>query len=1494
MFKSLKIAIATIAVLLLSGLTPVPANATAACTITITTSNTTVDGTANGDVICINADNVTVNALGGNDTIVDNGTGNIIYLGDGNDIYDGTLGDDSTVDGGSGSDTITGTPGQDEISGGDGDDTLIGGESDDTISGGAGADNLEGDAGDDDLNGEVGDDDIDGGDGADTVDGGVGDDTLVGGASNDVMYGGDGTDNLSGDAGDDQISGDAGNDSLNGGDGSDTVNGGVGDDTLIGGSSSDVLTGGDGLDNLSGSAGDDLIYGEAGSDLLAGGDGDDVVVGGAGIDQLNGGSGLNDCDYESGEALTSTCIYDDAAPLVQSFSVSAANWDVTERSVAATLTLRISDQIGLKRATVVCSSQRGDGTDYVPVDAEIVGTVVRNHAISGQISSSNIAGYPIDQNITLGLVIRQGLSPGAYGCVLEVTDLLNQTRTVRYPATFTLQRTSGTFDDEAPSVTVVVTPQTLDSGIADNTVEFLITATDPNGPVTGNVACSVYDGGWYGLANLAWWDTNRIHDYGGGPGATAESRSATSVTFRVSVTVPKGRHPGTYSCGGYQRDSIGNRKMATSLATVVVTNSSGDVDRDGPTVSEASISPAQIDVGAESGSVLIDFAVLDNTAWDWGYFACSTTSGGVTRQILNAIFNRNGMWDYDGRVVQPTISGDAKRTTYSLPLSVPLGAFPGVYVCVMSGADTLGNWRTSTVGRVVVDRTPPGLPRAPQNLLFASTPSRPSEGTFTWEAPNDVGTPALYDYEIQYSTNGTSWVTVVDGIDALTSKGIQGFSTSTNYYLRVRGNNGGNAIAGSDGASWSQVLRITTPAAVVPDSPTQLLVSSLTSTGFVLDWTTSAYNGGSPLTNFRVELSRDGGVTWTSARGGTSTSTRAIVSGAAPGTEYLLRVAAINAAGASSYLTGSVTTTAVTPGAPLNLASSSVTSTSLSLTWNLPASNGGAAITDYKVEFSSNGGTTWNTIVHDPSAVRSFNVTGLAKGKSYQFRVSAVNEIGTGTASAVHTVSTLTTLPDVPTSLASSLVTSSTARLTWVAPVDNGGSAITDYTVQTSRDDGANWVTVAHTASTTAAMNLTGLAPGTRYLVRVATKTVVGSSDWVQGELTTTAVAPGAPLGLASSSVNSTSLTLTWNLPTSNGGADISDYKIEFSSNGGRAWNELVHDASAVRSFNVTGLTRAVAYQFRVSAKNSIGYGVASSVHSITTLADVPGAPTALTKASITASGITLGWTAPTNNGGAAVSDYKVEVSRDNGSTWTTIPRAVSTSRTLSVTGLAPGTTYQVRVSAKNSAGFSVPLTGSFTTISTAPGVISNLAPSNVLGTSLTLTWDLPASNGGAAISNYKIQVSRNGKKFTNVSKTVSNSRTFNVTSGLAAGTKYWFRVAAINSIGTGTVSGAVEVVTVGNAPSAPTSLAVKAKKKWIVLSWAAATVSGGSAVRDYTVEYSSNSGASWTTVTKAKSTSRSMKVTGLRRATAYLFRVSAVNDVGSSTPSTNLAVTTR
>ena len=60
----------------------------------------------------------------------------------------------------------------------------------------------------------------------------------------------------------------------------------------------------------------------------------------------------------------------------------------------------------------------------------------------------------------------------------------------------------------------------------------------------------------------------------------------------------------------------------------------------------------------------------------------------------------------------------------------------------------------------------------------------------------------------------------------------------------------------------------------------------------------------------------------------------------------------------------------------------------VALVWTAPASNGGAAITDYKVEYSSNSGTTWTTFTRAASATPAATVTGLTNATAYIFRVA--------------------------------------------------------------------------------------------------------------------------------------------------------------------------------------------------------------------------------------------------------------------------------------------------------------------------------------------------------------------------------------------------------------------------------------------------------------------------------------------------------------------------
>ena len=91
------------------------------------------------------------------------------------------------------------------------------------------------------------------------------------------------------------------------------------------------------------------------------------------------------------------------------------------------------------------------------------------------------------------------------------------------------------------------------------------------------------------------------------------------------------------------------------------------------------------------------------------------------------------------------------------------------------------------------------------------------------------------------------------------------------------------------------------------------------------------------------------------------------------------------------------------PPAPTSLTSPSQSSGSVYLTWAAPENDGGSAITNYAVQYSSNSGSTWTTFSRSASTALNATVTALTNGTSYQFRVAAVNAIGTGSYSSITT-----------------------------------------------------------------------------------------------------------------------------------------------------------------------------------------------------------------------------------------------------------------------------------------------------------------------------------------------------------------------------------------------------------------------------------------------------------------------------------------------------------
>ena len=87
--------------------------------------------------------------------------------------------------------------------------------------------------------------------------------------------------------------------------------------------------------------------------------------------------------------------------------------------------------------------------------------------------------------------------------------------------------------------------------------------------------------------------------------------------------------------------------------------------------------------------------------------------------------------------------------------------------------------------------------------------------------------------------------------------------------------------------------------------------------------------------------------------------------------------------------------------------------------------------------------------------------------------------------------------------------------------------------------------------------------------------------------------------------------------------------------------------------------------------------------------------------------------------------------------------------------------------------------------------------------------------------------------------------------------------------------------------PPAPTGVAATPGNAQAALSWTAPTVLAQTPITDYTIQYSSDSGSSWTTFSDGASAATSATVTGLTNGTAYTFRVAGVNAVGTGSYST-------
>jgi len=295
----------------------------------------------------------------------------------------------------------------------------------------------------------------------------------------------------------------------------------------------------------------------------------------------------------------------------------------------------------------------------------------------------------------------------------------------------------------------------------------------------------------------------------------------------------------------------------------------------------------------------------------------------------------------------------------------------------------------------------------------------------------------------------------------------------------------------------------------------------------------------------------------------------------------------------------------------------------------------------------------------------------------------------------------------------------------------------------------------------------------------------------------------------------------------------------------------------------------------------------------------LPSRPTSVVATSgNTSLGVT--WVAPTSDGDSNIIEYIVKYSSNNGAagSWTRYkPSSPITATSCTVTGLANGTAYVIKVIARNALGISLPSANS---APATPAVTVPDSPTSVVATSgntsLGVTWVAPASNGGSAITEYIVKYSSNGgvagswTRFFPSPRLPITALACTVT-GLTNGTPYVIKVIAKNAVGISLPSANSAPATPASVPDSPTSVVATSGNAGLAVSWTAPANTGGSAITEYLVKYSSNNGASWTRYRPGLPiTATACTVTGLTNGTRYVIKVIARNAVGISPPSANSA----
>jgi fibronectin type 3 domain-containing protein len=758
-------------------------------------------------------------------------------------------------------------------------------------------------------------------------------------------------------------------------------------------------------------------------------------------------------------------------------------------------------------------------------------------------------------------------------------------------------------------------------------------------------------------------------------------------------------------------------------------------------------------------------------------------------------------------------------------------------------------------------------PPARPTMTIAAGPGG-GQITLTWTAPGTDGLPVT-GFKVYRSQGYSGTYHLIATLGTATGYTDSGLPPDAHRYYRLSALND----AGEGEQSWPY----DTTTFALPGAPTGL-AAVRGDTQVTLSWTAASASSQAPVTNYTIYrgTTTANGVA-VALIGNVTTYTE---SGLTNGVLYYYNVSAINAAGEGSKSNGANVTPATTPGAPTLTATRG--NQQVSLAWTVPG-NGGSPITNYTLyRGTASGAASFLVRLADAT---SYTDAGLTNGVAYYYQVSANNSVGEGARSA-ETSATPAAVPGAPTGLAASRGDGQ-AALSWTPPGDAGGNSITNYSVYRATTPGG--ASFLRTLGNVTSYTDTGLANGVTYYYQVTAHNAVGEGSRSAEANVTPLALPGAPTALSATRGNA-QVALSWNAPAATGGSAISNYTLYRGSSSG---SETFHQRLGnVTSYTDTSLTNGVTYYYKVSANNTAGEGPLSTEASATP-GTAPSAPLSLTVARGPGVGeLKLEWQAPSSNGGLAISNYKVYRATASGGTYS-VAATLGNVLTYTDTGLPNGATRWYKVSAVNDAGEGAQSSSASNTTFDVPSAPASLsATAGPDAGELKLTWQAPASDGGLAITNYKVYHATSSGGTYNLAATLGNVLTF-TDAGLPNGGTRWFKISAVNDAGEGAQTASASATTF-DLPAVPSNLAATPGPGVgeIKLTWQAPSTNGGTLIISYNVYRATTSGGTYSLAASLGNVLTFIDA-GLANGATRFYKVSAANLVGEGPQSASGSTTT-